>query len=275
MDVPTHGKIDQFPHTRPRLRDHAYETKGDPMGLFGFGKDDDVREMEKDISVTGSALERAKKGDEGGMAGAATRLMERLLDTGIDGRGPLDSAHKIATDALAKRRTTDEAVDEIVKDHTMMAATGGFLTSLGGFITMPVAMPANIVEFYLLATRMVASIAKTRGYDIDKPEIRSAILLTLVGADADDLLKKAGVVATGRLSNLAAQRLPGPILMVVNKAVAFRLLASAGRNTLARFGKGLPVAGGFVGAGLDTYLIRKIADSARREFPPVTDGTVR
>ena len=60
--------------------------------------------------------------------------------------------------------------------------------------------------------------------------------------------------------------------MVVNKAVAFRLLSTAGRSTLARFGKGLPVAGGFVGAGLDVYLIRKIADAARNEFPQVGDA---
>ena len=239
------------------------------MGMFDFGKKD-AEVMERDIEVTGSALERAKHGDDSGLAGAATRLMERLLDTGIDGRGPLDSASEVAAQALKKSGSTDAAIDEIVRDHTMLAAGGGFVTSLGGFITMPVALPANLVEFYLLATRMVAAIAKTRGYDIDQPQIRSAVLLTLVGADADDLLKKAGVVASGRMTNLAAQRLPGPILMVVNKGVAFRLLSTAGRSTLMRFGKGLPIAGGFVGAGLDTYLIRRIADAARREFPAVS-----
>ncbi len=241
------------------------------MGLFGFGKDD-AEVPTRDVAVPRAAHDRARVGDEGGRAGPAARLMERLLDTGIDGRGPLKSADTIAIDALEKRGSADGAIAEIVKDHTALAAGGGFVTSLGGFITMPVALPANLVEFYLLATRMVASIAKVRGYDIDRPEIRSAILLTLVGADADDLLKKAGVVASGRLSNLAAQRLPGPILMVVNKAVAFRLLSTAGRSTLARFGKGLPVAGGFVGAGLDVYLIRKIADAARNEFPQVGDA---
>ena len=119
---------------------------------------------------------------------------------------------------------------------------------------------------------MVASIASLRGYDIKQPEIRSAVLLTLVGADADDLLKKAGVASTGRLANLAAQRLPGPAMMVVNKAVGFRLLSTAGKKTLTRFGKGVPVIGGVVGAGLDSYLLKKIADHARHEFPPRATG---
>ena len=232
--------------------------------MLGFGKND------KDaIADTKTALEAAKgpRADDGVLGNAGTRVVERLLDAGIDGRGPFDSAAKIAADALRKHDRADGAVDAIIKEHTMLAAGGGFVTSMGGFITMPVSLPANVLEFYLVATRMVAAIAKARGYDINQPEIRSAILLTLVGADADDLLKKAGVVATGRLSNLAAQRLPGPVLMVVNKAVGFRLLSTAGKGVLSRFGKGVPVVGGFVGAGLDVYLLRRIADHARQEFP--------
>ena len=42
----------------------------------------------------------------------------------------------------------------------------------------------------------------------------TAVLLTLVGADAADLLRKANMaVPGGTLSNHAAQRLPGPALL--------------------------------------------------------------
>ncbi|MBK6887621.1 MAG: EcsC family protein [Tetrasphaera sp.] len=236
--------------------------------MFGFGKDD-----KKTVALPKRpALDAARgpKEDNGIVGNTATGLVERLLDMGIDGRRPFDSAAAVARQAAAKHPRPDDAVDEIVKDATILAAAGGFLTSMGGFITMPVSLPINVVEFYLVATRMVAAIAKVRGYDIDQPEIRSAVLLTLVGADADDLLAKAGVVVpAGRLANLAAQRLPGPVLMVVNKAVGFRILSTAGKGVLSRFGRGVPIAGGVVGAGLDTYLLRRIADNARREFPIV------
>lgn len=216
------------------------------------------------------ALEQAASGsDDGGrVSGAVTGLIENLLDTGIDGKGPFDSAQKVADVKRAEKPTAEDAVDAVVRQHFKMAAAGGFVTGLGGFITLPVALPVNVLEFYLVATRMVASIASLRGYDIKQPEIRSAVLLTLVGADAEDLLTKAGVRTTGRLSNLAAQRLPGPALMVVNKAVGFRLLTTAGKKSLARLGKGVPVVGGVLGAGLDTYLLKRIADHAKHEFPP-------
>ena len=239
------------------------------MGLLGLGNDDTAKTLDA-VEQPTRALEQAReeKPDPGLFGGAAAGMIENLLDIGMDGKGHFDSAQRVADVARAERPDAEQAVDAIVRSHLKLAAAGGFVTTMGGFIMMPISLPANVLEFYALATRMVASIASVRGYDIRQPEIRSAVLLTLIDAEADDLLRKAGVVKTGRLSDLAVQRLPGPILLVVNKAVAFRLLTTVGRQTFSRFGKAVPVVGGFVGAGLDVYLLKRIADSARHEFPP-------
>ena len=226
--------------------------------MGNFGKDD---------GPAGHTTQLAKV-DDSTTAGAATRMIERLMDVGIDGKGPFDSAQKVADIAIAEHPEADGAIDAMVRSHLKLAAAGGFVTGLGGFVTMPIALPANVLAFYLIATRMVAGIASARGYDIRQPEVRSAVLLALVGADSDDLLKKAGYAGTGRLANLAAQRLPGPALLALNKGIGFRLLNQVGKKSLTRFGKAVPLAGGVVGAGLDTYLLKRIADHARHEFPP-------
>ena len=96
--------------------------------------------------------------------------------------------------------------------------------------------------------------------------MRSAILLTLVGADADDLLTRASNTGTGRLVNLAVERLPGAALLAVRKGVTFRVLAQIGRKWSPRSGKVVPLVGGFAGAGLDSYLLKRIAEHARLEF---------
>ena len=59
------------------------------------------------------------------------------------------------------------------------------------------------------------------------------------------------------------------MLLAVNKGVAFRLLNQVGKKSLTRFGRAVPLAGGVIGAGVDTYLLNRIADHARLEFPPV------
>jgi hypothetical protein len=211
----------------------------------------------------GEALDENDKG----VSALAATLVDRLLDVGIDGRGRFDSARTVADNALSDHGDPERAIDAVVTRHTKMAAAGGFVTGLGGFVALPVALPANVLEFYALATRMVGAIASLRGYDVSDQGTRSAVMLTLVGADADDLLKRAGVGKAGRLADLAAQRLPGPALMVLNKGIGFRLVSSVGKSVLARFGKGVPVVGGVVGAGLDVYLLRRIAGHARKEFP--------
>lgn len=234
--------------------------------MLGFGK-----EQKNQVQETRSALEQARdpQQDDGALSSGVSKLVENLLDTGIDGKGPFDSAAKVADAARAKHGgDVEKAVDEVVGDHLKLVAASGFATNLGGFVTLPVALPANVLGFYLLATRMAASVARLRGYDITDPHIRSAVLLSLVGADSQDLLAKAGMVApSGRLTSLAAQKLPGPALMVVNKAVGFRILSTAGKKTFSRFGKSIPLVGGAVGAGLDGWLMKQLGDHVRREFP--------
>jgi hypothetical protein len=218
---------------------------------------------------------RAAGEDEKGMAAVAANVVDRLLDVGIDGRGPFDSARTVADNALSDQGDVERAIDAVVTRHTRLAAAGGFVTGLGGFLVLPVALPTNVLEFYAVATRMVGAIASLRGYDVRDQGTRSAVMLTLVGADADDLLRKAGVGRTGRLADLAAQRLPGPALMVLNKGIGFRLVSSVGKSVLGRFGRGVPVVGGVVGAGFDVYLLRRIAGHARAEFPARPVGMER
>ena len=247
------------------------------MGLLGFNRDkadraaDETAGRVKEV-VQGGALERgalSTTSQEGGLSGAAAKLIERLLNIGIDGRGPFDSADAIAETALKHSRgNVEQAVKAIRRDHRQLGAVGGFVTGLGGFFTMPISLPANVLEFYLLGTRMTAATAKVRGYDLKEPAIRSAVLLTLVGADGDDILKKAGLTAAGgKLSGLAFNKLPAPALMVLNKAVGFRLLGRIGGSAFTRLGRAVPVVGGVLGAGVDVYMLSRIGAQAAKEFP--------
>jgi hypothetical protein len=220
----------------------------------------------KDDWPAGDTTQRARD-DDSAMDGAVGPMIQRLMDVGIDGRGPFKSAQSVADLGLSEHREAEPAIDAMVRSHLRLAAANGFVTSLGGFVALPVALPVNVVGFYLLATRMVAGIAASRGHDISQSEVRSAVLLALVGADADDLLSKASDAGSGHLVGLAAQGLPGPVLMAIRKGVMFRLLLRISKKSLPRLGKAGFLAGGLVGAGLDAYLLKRIADHARLEFP--------
>ncbi len=240
------------------------------MGLIDLFKP-----KREQVKAARSALDAANDpaADAGAASQAINKVMDMLLDIGLDGRGPIRSAAQVASAAKKDKGSREEAINAVARGTMYRGALGGFVTGLGGFVTMPIALPANVLEFYVQATRMVGAIASLRGYDIQDPRIRTAVLLTLVGSKSDDVLKKAGMATGGgRVTSLALRNLPPAALMVVNKAVGFNLMRGVGTKVLGRFGRGVPVAGGFFGAGVDGYMMKKIADHAMKEFP-ATDAS--
>lgn len=247
------------------------------MGILDRGRRGSAEADRTGAPPSGAATEpvtgiRAAHLGQGKTGATAARFVQRLLDVGIDGVGPFDSADRVAAAALSDAGgDVDKAIRIVRRTHRRLAAAGGFVTGIGGFYTMLVSLPANVLEFYLLGTRLTAVIARLRGYDIGQPEIRSAILLTLTGADSDDILKKAGLYAPGgQLAALAVDRLPPPALMVLNKAIGFQLLSKIRGGVFMRLGRGAPVLGGALGGGIDVYMLGRIAELAEREFPAVS-----
>ena len=227
------------------------------MGWFGKDEDHDRAAQETEPEDTSYA------------ARVSVAMVRKIVDVGIEGVGPLHSATDMAAAARAEHGSTEAAVDAVVKTHLKLAAVGGFATGVGGLITMPVALPANVVGFYALAARMAACVAELRGYDSNTDQTRTALMLTLLGADADDVLRKVGVTGGGTMGRLAVSRVPRAAAMVINKGLGFRVATRLGTRTLASLGRAVPLAGGVIGAGLDTYLMRRIAGAVRQEFSPV------
>lgn len=231
------------------------------MGLF------EMFRRNEEIEITRSALDEAN--DPTGNDDAITNLIKQLTSVGIDGVARFSGATSVAAKALAASHgDVEAAVDRVVQQHLVGGAAGGFLTSLGGFLTMVVAIPANVFEFYVQATRMTAAIAHLRGYDVSDQRIRTAVLLSLVGSNSADILGKAGIsVGTSAALNVAGKSLPRSALMVIQKAVGFRILRSVGERMFARIGKLVPIAGGLFGAGIDLAMMKRIANQAKAEFP--------
>lgn len=232
------------------------------MGLFDL-----LRPKKEKVVATRSALDAAR--DPQADSGPVNHLIQMLLNLGLDGKGPLSSSTELAAKARGNSTGPEASINWVVRRSLVGGGIGGFATGIGGFVTMPVSLPVNVLEFYVQATRMVGAIATLRGYDVHDQQIRTAVLLTLVGSNAEDVLKKAGMsTGTGRVAGIALRNMPPAALMVVNKAIGFRLLRGVGEKALSRLGRGVPVVGGFIGAGIDGYMMKKIADHAKTEFPP-------
>lgn len=197
------------------------------------------------------------------------RMVAMFRDIGLDGKGSFASARKVAERALEKADGDhDLAVTHIVRGHRRGATAGGFLTGLGGLVTLPLLLPTNIAEFYVQATRMVGAIAKVRGYDIGDAEVRTRVLAALVGEESGEILDHVGLgPIAGAASKQVAKRLPQLQLSEVTRAIGVRLLKRFGLRSVRLFGKAIPGLGGVIGAVSDRRQLGKIARAADRSFP--------
>src|ERR671915_887566 len=123
--------------------------------------------------------------------GLTAGFVREALDRAIHGIGPLPPAARAAEKQLAEQRgDVDRAVREVIDNHVRYAGAQGFVTNLGGLVTAAVTIPANITGLALIQCRMVAGIAHLRGYDLEDPRVRNAILVGILGEEAVNSLVK-------------------------------------------------------------------------------------
>ena len=235
------------------------------MGVWNL-----IRRDEPTVDETREALREGRRGSGHGNADVVTRAVERFRDIGLDGKFTFASAGRVAARAKGRHHHPERAIDRVVRQHLWGVGVGGFVTGLGGFLTLPVALPVNVAEFYLQATRMVGAMARLRGYDLADDRVRTAVMLTLAGEDSRDILQQAGLGSvSGHVTDALGGRLAPGAMMMINKGIGFRMMRRAGERSLASFGRAVPALGGLIGAAYDLRQLSRIAAAARREFPEV------
>lgn len=239
------------------------------MGLFGlFGG-------ESPASITRKAMRAARSGasaagDEG--LEALQKMVEAFRDVGLDGKLKYSSADEMGRKALKRSgRNEKKAIRRVVRSHRRGVTAAGFLTGLGGLFTLPLLLPANLFEFYVQATRMVGAIASIRGYDLEDEEVRTRVLAALVGEESEDVLDSIGLgPIAGAATRQIAKRLPMSPSSAVARAIGGRMLRQFGLQSARLFGKAIPGLGGVLGAWSDRKVLKKIARTAEKNFPPIS-----
>src|SRR3954451_3859068 len=83
--------------------------------------------------------------------GLTTSFVREALHRAIVGVGPLPPASKAADAQLREQKgDVEKAVHEVIENHVRYAAAQGFVTNLGGVVTMAVTVPANVTGMALI-----------------------------------------------------------------------------------------------------------------------------
>ena len=203
------------------------------------------------------------KDDHGPLA-----LVHWITRKAIDGIRPLSSAEDLAQEYLIDTGYPDheERIESLINWETTKNFTTGFITGLGGLLILPVSLPAGFGASWIVQARMAAAIAYIAGHDIHSDRVQTFIVASLVGDSLKDIAKGSGITIGRGLSKALIERIPGKVLIEINKKVGFRLITKAGEKGAINLIKGVPLVGGAVGGTFDALACRLVGKHAKRLF---------
>lgn len=191
-----------------------------------------------------------------------------VLDRAIDGIGPLRSAGAAADAKLVDRDGDVEAtIKALVRQHTTYAAAEGFVTNIGGLAATAASLPANVVGVTLVQCHLVAGIAHLRGYDLEDPRVRNAILACLLGEDTVIKLVRSHRLPSSPMALATSPVHDAGLDASLGREVVTEVIArAAGKRAVSLIGRRVPVLGGVIGGSGDALATWQIGQYAADEL---------
>jgi ABC-type uncharacterized transport system permease subunit len=80
-------------------------------------------------------------------------------------------------------------VDALIRWEAAKNFTSGFLTGLGGVVTLPVTIPSALGASWITQARMCGAIAAVYGHALKEDRVRTLVLLAMIGDSGKEILR--------------------------------------------------------------------------------------
>ena len=207
-------------------------------------------------------MEENQKVDQG----MIMKSLDWAYDKAVNGIIGMSTAEELARSYMREEDSKLEMVNSLIRWQNTKAGTSGFVTGLGGIITLPIAIPANIASVIYVQIRMIAAIAYIGGYDLRDDKVKTLVYLCMAGTSAVDIIKEVGIVVGVKFTASMISKISGKVIIEINQKVGFRLLTKFGEKGIINLGKSIPLVGGLVGGAFDVFTTNTIGNFARDTF---------
>lgn len=192
--------------------------------------------------------------------------LDKIYSQVIDGLPGTKTCSDLASEYLLKYPDIEKAIKAFSNTQITKCTVSGFLTSLGGAITLPVAIPANLASVLYIQMRSIVAIAIMSGYDPKDDEVQTLTYVCLTGLSISNICKEVGVQFSKKMGVAAIKKIPTELLKNINKRLAFRFVTKFGEKGLINLGKMVPLLGGVIGGSFDYAATKAITAKARKVF---------
>lgn len=152
------------------------------------------------------------------------------------------SPEELARKYLEMADTPLEAAGMMVRREARKTALMGFLTGLGGLITLPVEISMDLANSLAINIRLCQAIAILAGYNPEKEKVKYIILLVILGSSLKE----------GFVNKIVTKHLTKKALRKALKRLSIKFVEKVSEKSLSRILSGLiPVLGGVMGGGMN------------------------
>ena len=197
------------------------------------------------------------------------KLLDSLYEQSINGIKGLNEVippvYSLAEEYRKKYSDIGEAARAMHDAQIIKCTASGVIMGLGGALTLPVALPANLGGVMFMQMRMIAATALMGGFDLESPQVKTFIYACLGGVSLGSYLKENGIEYK-KSSLKSVGRISGDVLMLINREIGYQFVKRLGTRGVANMLKLFPVVGAVVSGGMDFSETRDIASRAYRMF---------
>ena len=158
-----------------------------------------------------------------------------------------------------------ELARKIVHRKSLKCGLIGAVTSSGGLITLPFAIPVDIAGTWRFQINMVVCIAYIFGHTTQTTDLKTDMFLIMAGDSAKEALKQFGVAVSKDVTRrLVDKYVTREVMVQINKVVGRKIITKAGEKSLTSFTKMVPLVGMPVGFAFDWSATKAVGHTAIR-----------
>ncbi|MBF0236552.1 MAG: EcsC family protein [SAR324 cluster bacterium] len=190
------------------------------------------------------------------------KILDWAFENALEPEIPsMDSAYQMAQHYLKQEGSLEDQVNLLIRTQSAKSATSGFITGLGGIITLPVVIPADISAVLFIEVRMILTIAIMGGHDPNNETVKMLVYACLSDSVTEEVLNAISTEVGIEVLEFSVNRLS---LGVIRKSVGGRLAVHFGSKGFLHLARGIPVLGGIIWGTLDAVDTNRTGNNARK-----------
>jgi hypothetical protein len=163
--------------------------------------------------------------------------------------------------------TDDALARKIMSRKAMKNGLVGAITGLGGLITLPVAIPADLATTWRVQATMAVAIAYVYGHNLTTTDLKTDIYIIIAGESAIEVLKRLGIEITKAVTKKTIDKyVTREVMKKIWAVIGQKIVTIAGEKSLTSLAKMVPLVGAPVGFVFDWTATRTVGDFAIKYY---------